>query len=79
MSETGEGGLMKKRHYVSVLVWLAALPFVAFAAETITYTYDAQGRLVAVNHAGTVNDNIQTNYSFDDADNRHSVKTTGAP
>jgi hypothetical protein len=67
---------MKKRYLVLAMV---ALPVMAYAAETITYAYDPQGRLVAVDHAGTVNDNIQTNYSFDDADNRHNVKTTGAP
>ena len=51
----------------------------ANAAETITYTYDAKGRLVKVVHTGTVNNNVQTEYNHDKADNRTNVKTTGAP
>ena len=35
----------------------------AFATETITYTYDAKGRLVKVVHTGTVNNNLTTDYS----------------
>ncbi|HWT31683.1 MAG TPA: hypothetical protein VN240_11735 [Propylenella sp.] len=57
------------------LVW----PSVASANETITYTYDARGRLVKVVHEGTVNDNVQTIYTQDKADNRTNVTTTGAP
>lgn len=51
----------------------------AFAGETITYTYDAKGRLVKVVHSGTVNNGVTTNYSHDKANNRINVKTTGAP
>jgi YD repeat-containing protein len=51
----------------------------AHASETITYSYDAKGRLIKVVHAGTVNNGIQTTYSHDKADNRKNVKTTGAP
>lgn len=47
--------------------------------ETITYTYDARGRLTNVSHAGTVNNNVQTNYTYDKADNRQTVNVTGAP
>jgi hypothetical protein len=49
------------------------------AAETITYTYDAKGRLVKIVHTGTVNNNVVSNYTFDNADNRKTVKVTGAP
>lgn len=49
----------------------------AFAAETITYTYDAFGRVVAVVHSGTVNNTVTTTYTNDNADNRTKVKTTG--
>jgi hypothetical protein len=65
------------------------VPFAAFAAilvapaahatETITYTYDAKGRLVKVERTGTVNNNVKTEYSHDKADNRTNVKTTGSP
>ena len=49
------------------------------AAETITYTYDAKGRLVKVVHSGSVNNGVTTDYSHDKADNRTNVKTTGSP
>lgn len=51
----------------------------AIAAETITYTYDARGRLVKVVHSGTTNNGVQTEYTHDKADNRTKVKKTGAP
>jgi hypothetical protein len=65
------------------LITLAALTALALcgsadAAETITYTYDAKGRLVTLLHSGSVNKNVKTEYSHDKADNRKGVKTTGA-
>lgn len=50
----------------------------AFAAETVEYTYDAQGRLVKVEHSGSVNDGVTTEYEHDDADNRTNKEVTGA-
>ena len=50
----------------------------AMANETITYTYDAQGRLVQVDHSGSVNDGVKTEYEYDAADNRTRKKKTGA-
>ena len=69
---------------------LAALLFVGFAVvaiaggsamanETITYSYDAQGRLIRVAHSGSINNNVVANYSYDNADNRVNVNVTGAP
>lgn len=52
---------------------------IASASETITYTYDAKGRLILVTHSGTVNNNVVANYTFDTADNRKNIKVTGAP
>ncbi|MGB3845580.1 MAG: hypothetical protein WA940_06905 [Sphingopyxis sp.] len=49
------------------------------AAETITYTYDAKGRLVKVVRTGTVNNNVTTEYEHDKADNRKRLKTTNSP
>lgn len=49
------------------------------AAETITYTYDAQGRLTNVGHSGTVNNGVQQSYSHDYADNRINVTVTTTP
>ena len=51
----------------------------AFAAETITYTYDARGRLVKVERTGTANNGVTTNYTIDKADNRTNKTTTGSP
>ena len=51
----------------------------AHAGETITYTYDAKGRLVKVVHTGTVNNGVQTTYTHDKADNRKNTTTTGSP
>ncbi len=48
----------------------------AGAAETITYTYDAKGRLVTVSHTGTVNNGVQATYNHDKANNRTSVVRT---
>jgi RHS Repeat len=51
----------------------------ASAAESITYKYDARGRLIEVKRTGTVNNNVQTNYTHDKANNRKTVTTTGSP
>jgi hypothetical protein len=51
----------------------------AFAAETITYTYDAKGRLIKVVRTGTVNNNVTTDYTHDKANNRKTVVTTNSP
>ena len=51
---------------------------IANASETITYTYDAQGRLTQAVHSGTVNNNAQSNYTFDNADNRTNVTIVNA-
>lgn len=55
-----------------------ALAFL-FAAETITYTYDAKGRLVKVERSGTVNTGVKAEYSHDKANNRTNVTVTGSP
>lgn len=51
----------------------------AMATETVSYSYDAKGRLVKVVHTGTVNNGVATDYTHDKADNRTNVKTAGAP
>jgi YD repeat-containing protein len=51
----------------------------AEAAETISYSYDARGRVVQVSHYGTVNNGVTTTYSYDKANNRTNKTTTGAP
>ena len=61
-----------------ILVVLILLGATAYASETITYKYDARGRLIRVSHSGTVNNNVVTNYSYDKAENRELKNTTGA-
>ncbi|QNQ12228.1 hypothetical protein [Sphingomonas alpina] len=63
----------------AIAAGLTALSGMAGASETINYTYDAKGRLVKVEHSGTVNNGIVANYTLDKADNRKNVKVTGAP
>ncbi|MFL6725203.1 MAG: RHS repeat domain-containing protein [Sphingomicrobium sp.] len=55
------------------------IPIAASASETITYSYDARGRLVQVAHSGTVNNGVTTSYVYDKAHNRTSKTTTGSP
>lgn len=62
---------------VALTVGLAYSP-AASAAETITYVYDARGRLVQVTHSGSVNNGVQTTYTYDKTENRTNVTTTGA-
>jgi YD repeat-containing protein len=47
----------------------------AGASETLTYTYDARGRLTKVVHSGSVNNGVTTTYTYDRANNR-VTKTT---
>jgi uncharacterized protein involved in exopolysaccharide biosynthesis len=69
-----------KRRWIASTVCLGVLAAgMAYAAETITYKYDAKGRLIEVKRTGTVNNNVQTNYTHDKANNRKSVVTTGSP
>jgi hypothetical protein len=57
---------------------VAAIPGLALASETVTYTYDAKGRLVKVVHTGDVNNNVKVEYKHDKADNRTKVTVTGS-
>jgi YD repeat-containing protein len=66
------------RAFVALVV-LILIGAAAYAGETITYTYDARGRLVKATHTGTINNNVVTNYTYDKADNRNLKNTSGAP
>jgi len=59
------------RHAMAALL-LAASSHAAIASETVSYKYDARGRLVWVQHAGTVNNGVTADYSLDKAENRNS-------
>jgi len=65
------------RKYLALVI-LLAVGAAAYAAETITYTYDSRGRLIQVSHSGTVNNNVVTTYTYDKANNRSQVTTTGS-
>jgi hypothetical protein len=68
-------GAVHKQSWFKVATAAASLCFAgaAYASETTTYTYDSRGRLVKVEHAGSVNDGITTQYGLDKADNRTNV------
>ncbi len=69
-----------KRYEILAAAGIALVAIAAAeASETLTYSYDARGRLVRVQHNGSVNANVVTNYSYDKADNRTLKNVTGAP
>ena len=49
------------------------------AAETISYRYDAKGRIVKVVRTGTVNNNLTYDFTHDKANNRTRVTVTNSP
>ena len=59
---------------ILILALFVSVP--ASAAETITYTYDALGRLVQVQRSGSVNNGASATYAYDPANNRTNVTTT---
>lgn len=65
--------------YLLLCVALFGIAGGATAAETVTYTYDAKGRLVKVERSGTVNNGVKIEYTHDKSDNRQKVKITGSP
>lgn len=67
---------MKHREMALFAAAALAAAAAAVASETITYTYDARGRLVKVARTGSVNNNVTTEYKYDKADNRTNVNVT---
>jgi YD repeat-containing protein len=72
---------LARSEIVAALLTGAALALAvgAEAAESISYTYDARGRLIAVNRTGSVNNQVNTTYNTDKAENRLNKTTTGSP
>ena len=66
-------------HFVALLISGTLFAGAAQAGESIAYSYDAKGRLVKVVHIGSANNNVQTVYAHDMADNRKNTTTTGSP
>jgi hypothetical protein len=48
------------------------------ASETITYSYDARGCLVATSSSGGANNGLSTSIGYDPARNRQNYTVTGA-
>lgn len=70
---------MARKSWLIAAAAALAVGAAAYAAETITYRYDARGRLVKAERTGTVNNNVNTAYTYDKADNRTNKTITGAP
>jgi len=65
---------MRSREMLAVAAAaLAVTAAAAWASETVTYKYDARGRLVKVERTGTVNNNVSAEYKYDKGDNRTNV------
>jgi Bacterial Ig domain len=70
---------MARNLLLSLSVIALLVPLGVNATETVTYTYDAQGRLVQSVMSGTVNNGQSSTTSFDAANNRtnYSVSVNG--
>ena len=66
---------MLRKSILFALIGLATAA-VAYASETITYTYDSRGRLMKVVRTGSVNNNDSAEYKYDKADSRTNVNVT---
>lgn len=64
---------LSKAGIVFIGAALAAQAAPSFAAETITYRYDARGRLIQVIRTGVPNNNVTSTYTHDKANNRVTV------
>ena len=69
---------MRRGHLAAFAAGTFGLSVTAFGSETITYSYDAHGQVTAVGHSGSVNNNVQAAYSYDNAFNRTGVLVTGS-
>lgn len=67
---------MSRKIRVALVAFGLAWGSVSSATETITYTYDAQGRLIKVVRTGTTNNNNQACYKYDAAGNRIYVQAS---
>ena len=60
------------------MIGLALIPTVATAAESVTYTYDALGRLVRTQRSGGPASGVDAQLQYDPAGNRTNVTVSGA-
>jgi hypothetical protein len=72
-----------QRKTVAARLFLAisccAMATAAPASETVTYSYDALGRLVATSSSGGTNNGLTTSIGYDPAGNRQNYTVAGAP
>lgn len=76
-------GVNMIKHF-AVRSWASGLLFAAFssqaiAQETVTYQYDAKGRVTNVTRSGGPSNGVATSYQYDTADNRANVTVTNSP
>lgn len=64
--------------FILAVAGVVLLSNAAGASEIVTYTYDAKGRLVRVQHSGGPVSGVDKQYSYDKADNRQQVAVGGA-
>lgn len=70
---------MRTQGVIAACMLFGSAASFAGPSETVTYTYDAKGRLVKVERSGTVNNGVKAEYTHDRVDNRRNVKVTGSP
>lgn len=69
---------MVGRHFLVPFAFIGAFASsAAKSAETVTYSYDALGRLVASTASGGPNSGVSTGATFDPAGNRTSYAISG--
>jgi hypothetical protein len=67
------------RAFLKIMVFAVIASSVPLkAAEIISYTYDAKGRLIKVVRSGSVSNGIITDYAHDNPGNRIQVNVAGA-
>jgi YD repeat-containing protein len=72
---------MRRGNWTLLTASCAALASATQAGETVTYSYDALGRLTASSSSGTVNNGVTSSIGYDGAGNRtiHAASASGAP
>jgi hypothetical protein len=65
--------------FIMILSLASAVAEPAMSAETTTYKYDARGRLIRVERAGTINPGQVSLYLYDKANNRTNMSKVTTP
>lgn len=64
--------------FILTIVGATLVSAAAGASEVVTYTYDAKGRLVRVQHGGGPVSGVDKQYSYDKSGNRQNATVAGA-